>query len=363
MPSLKEQGLIEENSKRIEYLVSALVLFLIIIGCFFVLRPFISALLWAIILSFSTWPVYKWWERLFKGRKTVAATVMTLVLTVAFLIPLIVFGASFADEAATLVAKIREVFDKGLSPLPGWVYSLPFVGPEIQKYWETWTIDHDQLVNFLKPVRGQILAGGAVMGHALFQILLSIIVCFFFYRDGEETAQRLANFLRKIAGERADRLIKVAADTTKGVVYGIMGTAAFQGSLAGLGFILAGVPGALLLGFLTFFFALIPMGPPFIWIPATIWLFYFKSTGWALFMALWGIFVISGIDNIVKPLLISYGGRLPFVLILLGVLGGVITFGFIGVFLGPTLLALGYSLISEWTTGGADKEPEPEPET
>ena len=107
MPPYKEQGLIEEKCKLIEYLVSALVLFLIIVGCFFVLRPFISALLWAIILSFSTWPVYKWWERLFKGRKTLAATVMTLLLTVALLIPVIVFGASFADEAATLVEKIN----------------------------------------------------------------------------------------------------------------------------------------------------------------------------------------------------------------------------------------------------------------
>ena len=129
LPRYKEQVLIEEKGKLIEYLVSALVLFLIIVGCFFVLRPFISALLWAIILSFSTWPVYKWWERLFKGRKTLAATVMTLVLTGAFLIPVIVFGASFADEAATLITKIREAFETGLPPLPAWVNSLPFIGP------------------------------------------------------------------------------------------------------------------------------------------------------------------------------------------------------------------------------------------
>lgn len=345
----------EEKDKHIEHLVSALVLFIIIIGCFFVLRPFISALLWAIILSFSTWPVYKWWEQLFKGRKTLAASFMTILLIGAFVLPIVVISVSFADEAAALVEKIREISAKGPPELPAWISNIPLIGTEIQRYWLEWTLDHDKLADFLtpyiKPLRGQILAKGALMGQAIFQVLLSITVCFFFYRDGEETAQSLANFLKKIAGSRADRLIKVAADTTKGVVYGILGTAAVQGTAAGIGFVIAGVPGALLLGFFTFFLALIPMGPPFIWVPVTIWLFYYKSVVSGIFMAIWGTFVISGIDNVVKPLLISRGVNLPFILILLGVLGGVIAFGFIGIFLGPALLALGYSLISEWTSG------------
>lgn len=344
----------EEKDKRIEHLVSALVLFIIIIGCFFVLRPFISALLWAVILSFSTWPVFKWWERVLKGNKTLAATFMTVLLTCAFVIPIAVISISFADEVATLLTKIRKIFDEGPPVLPAWVGNVPLIGPEIQRYWQAWSIDHDQLTNFLKPyikpIREQLLAGGAVMGQAFFQVLLSITVCFFFYRDGEETAQSVANFLRRIAGERADRLIKVAADTTKGVVYGVLGTAAVQSTLAGTGFLIAGLPGALLLGFFTFFFALVPMGPPLIWVPATIWVFYYKGVVSGVFLALWGTFLISGIDNVVKPLLISRGVNLPFILILLGVLGGVIAFGFIGIFLGPALLALGYSLISEWTS-------------
>jgi predicted PurR-regulated permease PerM len=347
--------LIEEKDKHIEHLVSAIVLFIIIIGCFFVLRPFISALLWAVILSFSTWPVYKWWERVLGGRKTLAASFMTVLLMVAFVMPIVLISMVFADDATTLITKIRKIFDEGPPALPAWIDNLPLIGPEIQKYWQEWSIDHDLLANFLKPyikpIREHIFAGGAVMGQALFQVVLSITVCFFFYRDGEETAQSLANFLRRIAGARSDRLIKVAADTTKGVVYGVLGTAAVQSTVAGVGFYIAGVPGAVLLGFFTFFFALVPMGPPLIWIPATIWLLYYKSVLSGVFMAVWGTLVISGIDNVVKPILISRGVNLPFVLILLGVLGGVIAFGFIGIFLGPTLLALGYSLISEWTSG------------
>ena len=344
----------EQKDRYIEHLVSAIILLFLIAGCFFVLRPFLSALIWALILSFSTWPVYQWWLEIFKGRRTPAATVMTLLFITAFVIPLLLIGLSFADDATNLIAAIKNALEKGLPPLPEWVQKLPFIGSMLQQTWQVWTADQTQLVSALKPylmeARTYILKSTPVLLQALFQVLLSIIVCFFFYRDGEETAQSFANFLRKIAGKRAERLIRVAADTTKSVVYGILGTAFVQSTLAGVGFFIAGVPGALILGFLTFFFALVPMGPPFIWIPVTVWLFYKGSIGWGIFMAVWGMFVISGVDNFVKPYLISLSGNLPFVLILLGVLGGVIAFGFIGVFLGPTLLALGYSLISEWTS-------------
>ena len=344
----------EQNGGHIEKFVSAVVLLVLIAGCFLVLRPFISALLWAIILSFSTWPVYEWWTRVLKGRKTLAATIMTLLLAGVFVVPVLIMGLSFADEATSLIARIRQSFETGLPPLPPWVERLPVIGADLHQRWLEWTADRTQFENFIGPYQKQIsfyiLTSTSVIAQALLQILLSIVVCFFFYRDGEKTAQSFANFLRRIAGANANRLIKVAADTTKSVVYGIMGTAVVQATLATIGFFISGVPGAIVLGFFTFFLALIPMGPPLIWIPAAIWLFYQKSVAWGIFMAIWGTLVVSGVDNVVKPYLISRGGNLPFILIIIGVFGGVIAFGFIGVFLGPTLLALGFSLISEWTS-------------
>jgi len=139
------------------------------------------------------------------------------------------------------------------------------------------------------------------------------------------------------------------------VVYGIVGTAIAQGLVAFIGFLIAGVPGAALLGFLTFLLSMVPVGPPLIWAGAVIWLAFKSSTGWAIFMVIWGFFVISGIDNVIKPLLISRGSSLPFVLVMLGVFGGVFAFGFVGIFLGPTLLAVGYSLVRMWTQPAADK--------
>ena len=130
-----------------------------------------------------------------------------------------------------------------------------------------------------------------------------------------------------------------------------------QGVVAGIGFLIAGVPGATLLGFATFFLSVVPVGPPMIWIPVTLWLFVQGSTGWAVFMALWGLLVISMVDNVLKPMIISHGSHLPFMLVLLGVLGGAAAFGFVGIFLGPTLLAVGYRMVNERMEGEMGEKP------
>jgi len=161
----------------------------------------------------------------------------------------------------------------------------------------------------------------------------------------------------RIAGDQGKHLLTVAGNTVRGVVYGILGTALVQAVLAGIGFLIAGVPGAALLALLTFFFSVVPaVGTALAWIPAALWLFHRGATGWAIFMIVWGIGVAS-IDNVVKPWLISQGSDLPFILIFFGVLGGALAFGFIGVFLGPTLLAVGYRVVAEWATVRRDSSP------
>lgn len=223
----------------------------------------------------------------------------------------------------------------------------------MQAYWAS--IAHDSaslfedLKQYIDPLRASALASGAAVAHALLQLTLSIFIAFFFYRDGAALSRRLTAGVGRIAGERGQRLIDVAVATTRGVVYGILGTAIVQGVLAGIGFWFAGVPAAPLLGLVTFFLSPVPVGPPLVWGPAAIWLFAQDHLGWGVFMLIWGTAVVSSIDNVIKPLIISHGSNLPFALVLLGVLGGVIAFGFIGVFLGPTLLAIGFALVQEWS--------------
>jgi predicted PurR-regulated permease PerM len=188
------------------------------------------------------------------------------------------------------------------------------------------------------------LVGGLV------ELALSIFLTFFLFRDGGAAAQRLSAAVERIGGERGGHLLAVAGQTVRGVVHGILGTALAQAVVAGIGFVIAGVPAAALLALLTFFFSVVPVvGTALAWGPAAIWLLNQGSTGWAIFMVVWGVGV-ANIDNVVKPWLISQGSNMPFVLIFFGVLGGAIAFGVIGVFLGPTLLAVGFRLVTEWSS-------------
>jgi len=339
-------------SSRIEFIAGLTLLTLVALGCLFVLRPFMSAILWALILSFSTWPIY---IRLLAGlnhRRELAASLMTLLVAAVLVVPLAFLGATLAEHVTGVVGIVRLLLDQGLPEPPAWVLDVPLVGADAHAYWLDLAHNDEAFaaaaVPYVAQARDWMLQSGANLGQGAIELTLSVLICFFFYRDGSVAAQRLQSGVRRVVGDRGQHLIDVAGATIKGVVYGIMGTAFAQGSLAAIGLWMAGVPGALLLGFLTFVLSLIPGGPPFVWVPATAWLFFTGSTGWGIFMAIWGFFVISGVDNILKPWLISRESRLPLLLVFLGVLGGIIAFGFIGIFLGPTLLAVGYTLLQQW---------------
>jgi predicted PurR-regulated permease PerM len=187
------------------------------------------------------------------------------------------------------------------------------------------------------------------------QLTLSVLIAFFFFREGDAMTRRLRAAIERIAPNRGARLLEVAAGTTRGVVYGILGTALAQGVLMAIGLMIAGIGAAPLLGLVTFFLSPVPIGPPLVWIPAAAWLFSHGETGLGTFMLLWGTLVVSMVDNFLKPIIISRGSNLPFVLVMLGILGGVVAFGFIGVFLGPVLLALGLALLKEWAVLSEDR--------
>jgi predicted PurR-regulated permease PerM len=174
-------------------------------------------------------------------------------------------------------------------------------------------------------------------------------VCFFLYRDGDKAAARLERAAQRIGGARGRRMLEVARVTLTGVVHGILGTSLVQGVFAGIGFWIAGVPGAILLGFATFVLSFIPMGPLLLWLPAAGWVYYQGSTGWALFIVVWSLITNTLVEHALKPIIIARSGGTPFLIVLFGVLGGALTFGLIGVFIGPALLAMGYALIDEWS--------------
>jgi predicted PurR-regulated permease PerM len=348
-------------AQRIDQIAAIAAGVLLAAGCVLVLRPFVSALLWAAILCFATWVPFMRGLRLLGGRRTLAATLMALLLTALLVAPFVFVGVSLADDVSRLAAEIYRVLEHGPPQPPAWVVDIPLVGNRLQMAWQAAAHDSTRLTAALQrliaPVSAWMLGQSVALAHGVLELSLSMVLLFLLYRDGATLAARLHEVTGRIAGERAQQLLVLAARTVRGVVYGVLGTALVQGMLAGLGFLVSGVPGAFLLGFLTFFLSVLPGGPALIWLPASLWLYYQGSTAWAIFLAVWGLFVVGSADNLIRPYLISQGSDLPFLLVLLGVVGGAIAFGFIGIFLGPTLLAVGYSVVKDWAMTGPVASP------
>lgn len=338
------------NADRV---LPTLALALLVGGCVLVLWPFLTALVWAAILVSTSWPGFLWLERSVGQRRGLAAVLMTLLVMVLLLGPIIAVAAAMAGNLAELGHAITAVFKDGLPDAPAWLADLPLLGQPLYEYWQKFAHDGQRLMAELqklaKPAQDFALAGGRIVGQGVIDIALSVFLAFFFFLHGEALSQYLDVVLGRLAGGRATHLLGIARGTVTGVIYGILGTGLAQGILAAIGFAVAGVPGAVLLGVATFFLSVVPVGPPLIWGGAAIWLFQQGEPGWAAFVAGWGFFVVSMVDNLIKPLIISRGSSLPFAIVFLGVLGGVLAFGVIGAFLGPALLAVGYRLAIEWT--------------
>lgn len=337
---------------------------LLMIGAIAVLYPFLTALLWAVILVSVTWPAFAYLDRLMRHRRNLSALAMTLLVALVVIAPFAVVAVGLADNAAQLTDAVNRQLEIGMPDAPGWLAGIPMVGDHLSNYWNDLAHDGRRLSEELKlllpTAQTALIATGKTLGSGLLQLSLSVFIAFFLFRDGEAVDRRVIAVASRIAGQRGRHLLTLARNTVSGVVYGILGTALAQGVLAGIGFAIAGVPGSLLLGLATAFVSVIPVGPPLIWLGSAFWLYQQGSTGWAIFVVLWGFFLVSMVDNIIKPLIISRGSSLPFILVFLGVLGGAVAFGLIGVFLGPTLLAVVYRLLDEWSSSLMRPEPEEE---
>ena len=336
----------------------------IVVGCYLVLHPLVPALLFAAVVCSATWPLYLRLRKALWGRPWLAALVMTLLLIVLVIGPTVLMAVNLADNAAAMVEQ-GAAFLKGapINP-PPWVKELPMVGELLSDYWQRLAAGADSLAmqwkGLIEPGRRFLLSAGKSVGEGMLHLALATFIGYFFYRDGEALVLGARKVLEKLAGNLGDTLLETIGNTITGVVHGVFGTALAQALVALAGFLIAGVPAPFLFAAATFVASIIPVGPPLVWGAAAAWLAFDGQMGWALFMALWGLLAISTIDNVVKPYLLSRSSRLPILLIVLGVLGGVIAFGFIGLFIGPPALAVGLTLIQFWIARpprGPDRRP------
>ena len=285
-----------------------------------------------------------------RGWRTLAAATMTLLLSLAILIPCVIVAWTFTESITSASKWVESQIAAGPPAPPPWLDKLPY-GAKLHHEWEKLAADARPAAIMLWP---HLKKGGLwLVEHSLylaagvFHLAMSVLIGFFLYRDGEGVVRHLRVGFQQIGGDTAVRLLGVINVTVRSVVYGVIGTAIAQGIVAAIGFTIAGVPGTPFLALLTFLFSFVPFGPPLVWIGAAVWLFSQGHIGWGVFMVAYGIICISSVDNLIKPLIISRGSKLSFIVMLIGVLGGVAAFGFLGVFLGPTLLAVGFALMQE----------------
>ena len=350
-----------------ERILMGLLLVGIAVGCVLVLAPFLSAILWAGILVFTTWPVFNWLRAHLHLRSTWAAGAMVTLTAVLIVLPLAFAAPAGADDVNLLRRSIEAALEAGLPNAPAWVGDVPLVGLTFSEYWNQWAADLSEMVNFFRPYFGMMAEGGlkAMLSIAggLLQFIMALLVAFFFWTWGDLLAAYLHRIMHRIAGQRADRLVAVTGATVRGTVYGILGTAVVQGLLTTFGLWLSGVPRPMLLGAIAGLISVLPIGAPVIWIPASLWLLGTGHTGWGIFLAAYGLLIISGSDNVIRPYFIARGAKLPFLVTILGVLGGALAFGLLGIFLGPVLLGVGFTLVAEFAGEGAPQIPVAAPDS
>ena len=354
------------ESARFEQYARVAAAALLVLGCLFVLQPFLGAMIFAAVLCFSTWPVFERLRVHLGGRDWLAALVIVLIMMLALALPVALAAQSLVVHSADVVEKLRAFVDQRDSvELPAFIRNLPIVGASLNDYWQTLMQSRGEVVSLAKrladPAKALAIAAGGAIGNGLLQVLLALFVAFFFYRDGERARTLLLEGVARLAGpEQGARIVAITQSAVKGVVYGLLGTAFAQAVVAMIGFWIAGVPGAIVLGALTFILSLVPLGPVLVWGGAAAWLYFHGETGWSIFMMIYGVAVISSVDNVVKPILMSRAGNLSMLLVVLGVFGGALAFGFIGLFVGPALLAIGWNLLKVWLDSRADAvEPPP----
>ncbi|MDD4913805.1 MAG: AI-2E family transporter [Methylococcales bacterium] len=335
---------------RFEKIASLSALVILLFACYQVLQPFVFDLLWAAILCYVTWP---WYAKLRSLQLSPdwAATCMVVPISILLLAPFVAAAFSFTDDIHHMLHWLNESAHNW-PPAPAWLHKLPLVGEYAGQSWAKFGEDSTRLVTlgrqYALSISGWLLDQSITVGSGLVHMGLSLLVLYFFYRDGEEVAQHVVIAIQRLAGEQTQRILHIIRSSLRAVVYGILGTALIQALASIMGLMIAGVPYAFVLGVISFFLMIIPNAGTLLWLPISVWMLVEGETGWAIFIAVWFSLFVGTIDNWLRPILISREVELPFILIVFGIFGGLLAFGFIGVFIGPTLLATSYALILDW---------------
>ncbi len=342
-------GIAEKIPRRV---ILGLLLGGLLLLAYKVLHLFIVPVAWAAIIAFATWPAYRPLHARLGGHDTLSALLMTLLLSAAFIVPAMWLVLLLRNEAGVAIATLTGQIRKGTLILPDFVRALPWAGDLLQAQIDEMTRDPEafrlQMTEWVRLGSNRLVALLGDVGRNAAKLGFAMISLFFLFRDGERVLEQVRHVLRHFLGSRVHAYLAAAGSMTKAVVWGLVATALAQGFVAGLGYWWAGMAAPVLLGALTVLIAMIPFGTPLVWGSAGVWLLVSGSTVQGIGLLLWGALVVSWVDNLVRPLVISNATRIPFLLVMFGVLGGLAAFGLVGLFIGPVVLAILMAVWREW---------------
>ena len=328
----------------------------LILAAFWVLRPFIGATIWATTIVVATWPAMLRLQARLWHKRLPAVVVMTLILLLLFVVPVTLAIATLIANADEIVAAAKQLSQLRMPTPPDWLASLPAVGPKIKMLWEEAAAGGaDGLLAKLQPYAGQLarwVAGEAgSVGYLIVQGLLIVVLSALMYSHGEAAAAALVRIGLRLGGAQGADTVVLAGQAIRGVALGVGVTAVVQSVLGGIGLAISGVPYAGLLTVVMFMFCLAQLGPTLVLVPAVAWLYWSGENGWGTFLLVVAL-VVGTLDNFLRPMLIRMGADLPLLLIFAGVIGGLLAFGLVGIFIGPVVLAVAYTLLSAWVGDG-----------
>ncbi|MGR9086550.1 MAG: AI-2E family transporter [Gammaproteobacteria bacterium] len=340
------------NVKPTHYLISGFLLCGLLLLAFIVLREFLLTLTWAFIIAYVMWPPYCWLRQRLKNDATASAAVMTAVIAAIIVFGLYWLADLLREELKTTYQGIVNGFDENRIRLPDFFVTLPWLGDYLQDGVNRLNNDRagvvTELVEWSKQWLGELAKFVGGLGHYVMKLGLILVTLFFCFRDGDEAVRQLHTGLVSFLGKYQHVYLQAAGQTTRAVVYGLVLAALGQGLMAGIGYAVAGVDAPVLFGSITALLALIPMGAALIWLPLSIGLILMDRFLPGMGLLLWGVLVVSTVDNVIRPIVISGASQVPFLVVMFGVLGGLTAFGAVGLFLGPVILAVLLSVWQAW---------------
>jgi predicted PurR-regulated permease PerM len=330
------------------------VLFIVgIIGAsFWILRPFVPALIWATMVVVATWPLMLRVQDKLWRQRWLAVVVMTIVMLLVFVVPLILAVEAIVSNADEMAGWAQHLATVNLPQPPDWLHKIPIVGERTAAAWrDIADSGPKELAKRVAPYAQDAAQWFALQvgsfGLVALQFLLTVILSAILYANGETAARGLRHFGARLAGPYGRDAVLLAGQAIRGVAMGVVVTAIVQSLFAGIGLAVAGIPLAAVLTAVIFILCVAQIGPGLVLIPAIAWLYWKGDTAWATALLVWSLFV-GTMDNFLRPFLIKMGADLPLLLIFAGVIGGLLAFGLVGIFVGPLILAVSYTLTVAW---------------